>query len=615
MAENTYLNVSEADFLQIKENLKNHLRNQDQFTDYDFDGSAMNVLLDIMAYSAHYTAMHTNLGISETFLDSANQRSSVVSRAKELGYVPRSMSAPKAIIRLSFSVAGNPNEYILPKGTKFSSSAGGVTYTFVTTQDYIIENDGNGVFTHDVDIYQGKFITYTYTVNLNDAAQRFIVPNKNVDTRFLTVLFKQNSGITDFTPFAYMNDLDIGDLNSETNVYFLQETYDGFFEVYFGDNTIGKAVSNGNIIQLNYILTDGEDANGARSFTLSSSLSGVSGVSIITQEPATGGGDKESVESIKYLAPFYYQSQKRAVTEDDYKALIGNSYPDIDDISIWGGEKNNPPYYGKVFIAIKPKATTYFSNLIKSSIQNDIIARFNVVSIRPEIVDPDYIDVSVKTVITYNARLYDRSSNINLEQLVTDSINSFFSTEANKFGRPLYYSKLVSTIDNSSSLILNSVTNLTLEKFREIYPGVAATYDYTFNNSLHPGSISSNEFIIDSVVWKIKDIPSSSGPHTTGTLAVYRVTDQGQTIYLTQDTGTVDYNTGEILVDNLRIDSIVDDAVFRRLTLSVSPGAFIDVDSPTTVYTDYNVYTNERDQIIRLKTNGITLTLIPDSTI
>jgi len=606
------LNVSEADFFLIKENIKNYLRNQNQFTDYDFEGSSMSVLLDIMAYSVHYTAMHTNMAFGETFLDSAVQRGSVVSRAKELGYTPRSMSAAKAIIRVAFSVAGNPNEYILPKGTRFSTSAGGETYSFVTTRDYIIENDGNGVFSEYIDIYQGKFTTSSYVVNLNDASQRLIVANKNADTRFLSVLYKDTLSSTTVVPYENINNVDISNLNGETNVYFLQETYDGFFETYFGDGVIGKQLQNGNVVQLNYLLTDGAAANGSRVFTLGSALTNVSAVNITTQETASGGSDRESVESIKYLAPFYYQTQKRAVTEDDYKALIGNTYPDVDDISIWGGEKNTPPFYGKVFIAIKPKASTYFSNAIKASIQNDIISRFNIVSIRPEIVDADYIDVSVKTVVTYNARLYDRSSNINLEQQILNSINTFFSTEANKFGRPLYYSKLVSAIDDTNSLILNSVTNLTLEKFKEIYPGIAGTYNYVFNNSLHPGSIVSNEFVVDGLVWKMKDIPNSAGPHTTGNLAVYRVTNQGQTIYLTRNAGTVDYNSGNISVNNFRIDSIVDNTVFRRLIISVSPGSFIDTANPAVVYTDYNVYTNERDQIIRLKSNGVSLTLIPD---
>jgi len=615
MSNDRKLNVSEADFLTIKNNLKAHLKNQTEFVDYNFEGSAMNTLLDILAYATHYNTVHTNLAFGEMFLDSAVQRGSVVSRAKELGYLPRSKVAAKAIIRLSFSVAGNPSQYVLPKGTKFTSTSAGNTYTFVTAQDQIINNNGSNIFSDYVEIYQGNFATYSYTVNLNNANQRLIIPSKDIDKRFLAVFHKDTALTNDYNEYSFVDNLSIDKFDDKTQVYFLKESFDGFYEVYFGDGVIGKALENGNIVEFSYLLTDGAEANGAKSFSSAFTLPGVSGVSIITEDIASGGGERESIESIKYLAPFYYQSQGRAVTEDDYKSLILNNYPDIEDITVWGGEKNIPPFYGKVFIAIKPTENTFFSNAAKQAIQNDIISKYNIVSVRPEIVDPDYIDVAVNCVVTYNGRLYNRLSGTTLDQDIRDTIIEFFNAQTNKFAQPLYYSKLVAAIDGTSSLILNSVTNLTLEKFKEIYTGVSGTYTYTFNNSIHPGSLTSNEFIIGGITYKFSDIPNSRGPHSTGTLGIYRTTDSGTRVYLTREAGTLNYNTGEISINNIKFDSIVGDAINKRLIIKVSPGAFANEQNPTSIYTDYNVYTNERDQIIRLKENEITLTLLPDNSV
>lgn len=608
------LDVSEADFSTIKANLITYLKNQSQFSDYVFTGSALNIFLDILAYNTHVMAAHSNLAFAEAFLDSAVLRGSVVSRAKELGYVPRSPTAAVATINLSFSVAGNPDEYVLPQGTKFTASAGGTTLNFTTTHDCVFTNVSN-VYSQNIDIYNGKYSTYTYTVDLSDASQRFIIPNAAVDTQFLSVLFKANSGVADWTQYTYIKDLSIGALTSTTQVYFLRETFDGFFDVYFGDDVIGVAVANNNMIQLSFVITDGSAGNGAQSFALTSSLSGVSAVSISTVAVSAGGADIESVESIKYLAPFYYQSQGRAVTEDDYKALLMNSYSNLDDVAVWGGEKNIPPFYGKVFIAVKPHDGEFISPSIKEAIQNDIISRFNILSIRPEIVDPDFIEVAVKVVATYNARLFNTTSNISLDTIIRTAVSDFFDSQANKFGQPLYYSKLVTAIEESSDLILNATVNLTLQKSTDIFAGLAGTYTFQFNNTLYPGSVLSNDIVIDNVTWKIKDVPTGPLPYVTGTLAIYRITDGNNITYLNQAAGTVNYNTGEIVLNNVKIDSIIDTPITKILRLTVAPGSFADINNPNVVYVDQNVYTNKRDQIITLQDSGISVTLLADESV
>jgi len=466
MADN--LPVSEADFTTIKENLKIYLKNQQQFQDFNFEGSAISVLLDILAYNTHMSASHANMVFAETFLDSAAIRGSVVSRSKELGYTPRSKSAAKANVTISFSVTGNPSQYILPKGTKFLSTSGATSFIFVLDHDVIIDNNNN-TFSTTIDIYQGKFNTFTYTVNLNDASQRFIIPSLDADTNFLTVLFKENDSIpdTEYAPWQYSKNVAIGSLNSNSTVFFLQEDFDENFEVYFGDGVIGKALTNGNMIQLSYLITDGADANAAgsvASFTLNSTLTNTSNIHIITNTAAIGGADKESIESIKFLAPFYYAAQNRAVTEHDYIALIKSTYSQVEDVAIWGGEKNDPPYYGKVFIAIKPQTELVLTPAEKLSMQNDILARYSVMSIRPQIVDPEYINVSVDTTVLYNSKLFDPTGNINLSQIVTDAVSNFFTSQTNRFGQPLYYSNLQSAISNSSPLITSNILTLNLPK-------------------------------------------------------------------------------------------------------------------------------------------------------
>lgn len=603
-------NLHGADFIRIRETIKNFYKNQSKFSDYDFEGSAISFWLDTVAYGAHYHAAHSNLVFSETFLDTANERPSVVSRATELGYLSRSATASKARVNISFSVSGNPQEFILPKNTRFSAVVNGVSYAFTTIRDYIFENDGNGVFSKTIEIYQGKLTTYNHTFNFNDLSQRIIIPSKKADLRFLSVY-------VDAFPVPFADNIQLGNITPNTMVYFLKEAIDGFYEIYFGDGVVGRIPENGAVIELNYLITDGADANGARAFSQSSNIPNVGAISITLVEAANGGGEQESTESIKFLAPFYYQSQNRAVTEDDYKVLVLKNYSDIEDISVWGGEKNDPPFYGKVFMAVKPIQSVFLSNAIKQSIQRDVVSKFNILSIRPEIVDPDYIDVSVNTVIRYNARLYGATSSTSLENEIRESIENYFSDNLGKFGKQLYYSKLVSAIDSTSSLILNVVANLTLEKTKEIFTGISGTYKYTFNNAIHPGSVVSNDFEIGGLIWKIRDIPNPtvSGVHTTGRIAIYRTTDQGNIVFLNRNTGTVNYNTGEIEIKNIRIDSIVNDPSFKRLVIGVAPGALADVDNPQTAFTDYNVYTNERDQIIRLKSGAISITMIPDATV
>lgn len=601
-------NISEANFNAIRQQIKEYFKTKPEFTGYNFDGSASGVLIDILAYTAFYKNVHTNLAFNEVFLDSANQRQSIVSRAKELGYLPRSKTCTKATIRLSFTATGNPSQYILPKNTRFSSTLNGVTYTFVTPVEYIFDNVAN-VFTKNIEIVQGVLTNFEYVVNSNDLSQRFIVPSKSVDLDYLSVSKKNSSSDTTYFNMVRANDLDLVDISGDTELYLITEDYDGYYKLHFGDGAIGKAIENNNVIRLDYLITDGLEANGARTFSLTSNLSGVGGISILTIDSAIGGNDQETNEAIKFNAPLYFEAQGRAVTENDYKSIMLNRYGNIEDIQVWGGEKNDPPYFGKVYIAVKPLNDILLSPTQKSAIANDILTRYNVIGIRPEVVDPEYIYVYVDTAVSYNANIAARSGNTQLENGVVEAIENFFDNTTNKFGVPLYYSKLVAAIDNSSPVIKNSITNLKLERRKQIVDGISTRYVFNFNNAIAPNSLEAVEIEIDSQNYMIKDVPTGTAPFTEGTLTIYRM-DGSNEVILNSNAGTVNYNTGLVILDNVRIDDIPSDTVNKLLWIKVSQGNFVDPDS-TKIVTDYNVYPNGRQDIVSLE--SITVTLVADN--
>jgi hypothetical protein len=546
---------------------------------------------------------------AETFLDSAQLRGSVVSRAKELGYTPRSISASSAVITISFTVAGNPSQYTIPKNTTFTAGVSGSAYNFVLDHEVLVLNVNN-TFTTTIKVLQGLFTTFTYVTDLTNASQRFSIPSTNADTKSLTVT-------VDDVQWQYSKDVELSQMDSSTEMFFLKEAFDGFFEVYFGDGVIGKALTQGNVVKLTYLLTSGASANQAGSkgvFTLSSSLSSTSNVSIVTVSTAQGGADQESIESIKYLAPFYYSSQGRAVTEPDYKSLIKTTYANVEDVTVWGGQKNDPPYYGRVFIAIVPQTETTLSPTEKLAIQDDLLTKLNIVGITPVIVDPDYIKVGVDVVILYNSTLFNPRGNINLSGAVSTSITNFFDSQVNKFGQDLLYSQLVDAIDNTSDLIAGSIVNLTMTKTTPVFAGVAATYTFNFNNAIYPGSLASSTLVIDSQNYHILDVPTGPLPYQAGTLSIFKTNTDGTTTFLSVAAGTVDYVNGTITLKNIRIDTILEDPIFKNLSITVSPGPVAQPQDPTKVYVDQNVYTNKQSQVVTMLPNGLTITLLPNGT-
>ena len=374
------MSITELGFDEIKSNLQTYLKGQSQFTDYDFEASGMNILLDTLAYNTHYNAFLANMMANEMFLDTAQKRNSVTSHAKALGYTPTSVKAPIAYVKVQVNDATTAN-ITMPQGYAFSTTIDGVTYQFVNITERIIQpSAGIYVFgsTAGIPVYEGSWVTTRFTVDTNDADQKFILPNDNVDMSSLQVQVQTSAG--DATTTTYTKASSLVDITSTTTAYFCQETVNDEWEVYFGDGVIGNALIDGNIVILKYVVSNGTVANGAVSFTASGSISGFSDISTTTMTEAAGGADIETEDSIKYNAPFSYAAQNRTVTAKDYAAIVPTIYPNVESIAVWGGEYANPAVYGKVFISIRPKAGNTLTASTKTSIINSL-EDYNVASI------------------------------------------------------------------------------------------------------------------------------------------------------------------------------------------------------------------------------------------
>ena len=379
------LDISELDFENIKSSLKRFLSNQTQFKDYDFEGSSMAVLLDLLAYNTHYLAYNANFVANEMFMDTAQLRSSVASLAKLVGYTPNSARAPIADLKLVINDATG-STVTIPAGTKFSSSIDGLTYTFVTVGDHVVQ-PVDGVYTaQSLNVYEGTYVSYNYTFDSSDIDHRFLIPSDRADSTTIKVAV-QNSA-SDVTTATYNKATSITELNGDSKVYFLQEAEDGQYEIYFGDGVIGKKLADGNIISISYVVTNKTEANAATTFSLQGSISGFTDVTITVNSSAQGGAEPESLQSIKTSSANFYASQDRAVTVEDYKSKTKQLYANVQSVSAWGGEDNDVPFYGRVYISILPTSGSNLTESTKSRIITDL-KKYSVASVTPVIVDPE----------------------------------------------------------------------------------------------------------------------------------------------------------------------------------------------------------------------------------
>lgn len=554
------IKISDLDFAQIKENFKTFLKSQSQFNDYNVEGSGLSILLDILAANTAYQSFYLNMALSEMFLDSAVLRRNVVGRAKHLGYTPRSAKSAKAKVNLTIDPSfgpgdTSPSEILIPSTQEFSSNIDNKLYYFTPTKSVLI-TPVNGVYSaSDVEIVEGKRLTHKWTVDTSSPLkQKFIIPNKNIDTDFLTIKV-QDSATSSVVKFFSRNE-DITEINSDSQVYFIQEAEDQKYEIYFGDGFVGKGLVDGNIIIAEYIVSSGSVVNGAKSFSAVNKLAGYNIYSVTTSQVAGDSSEAESIESIKLLAPLNYESQNRAVTEGDYETLLKKDVPSLQFVRVWGGEENNPPDYGKVYIAVKPYTGLSLSVDQKNDLINNHIKPRSIIAIEPVIVEPEYLFVKIRSTVYYNSR--ETTSNAStIANIVKNSILSFVNSELNGFDSDFRYSKLLDTIDNSEGSIKNNLTDITL-KYR-FYPPVNVPTKFTINinNAISTGDATNSISGIDSSAFIYRGISTKIGDDGKGNVYLYREV-AGQKVVIRNDLGFVDYATGEIILNSLDVQGFSD---------------------------------------------------------
>ena len=564
--------ITDLEFDTIKSNLKSYLSAQTTFQDYDFEGSGMDVLMDILAYNTHYMGYYANMIGNEMFMDSSSLRESVVSHAKHLNVIPTSVTSPTAYLNMTFTPTGSPVSLTIAKNTKFTTSISAISYTFTTTSATTILPAAGVYSVTNLAIKEGKILNKSYTVDLANTLQRFIIPNANVDTSTISVTVQNSSSDSTVVAWADGNSLDVTTITSSQKVYFLQEVEEGKYELIFGDGAVGKQLSDGNIIFIEYLVTGGVAANQASSFTAVGSVAGLTSANytLTIATAASGGAVSESINSLKNNAPKLYQAQKRATTKDDYKAILLAERNDIDSITIYGGEDASPPVYGKVYIAIKPAGNTSYSNTAKDDIKTSILKKTNVVTVIPEIVDPIFYYLLITTTINYDPVTLLTSENT-LKSEIDTSITNYFTTDLQKFDQKFRYSVLTKKIDNTDSAIRNSKTSLKYQMWiTPVTLATVSTYTMEFNNPVTKGSISSTSFtasdgntysLIDDSAGVIKNTKITSG--VVDSPAVYFTLPDGST---TQ--GTIDYTTGKVILSNFNPYTITDGTTSIRMNVT-----------------------------------------------
>lgn len=555
---NKRIQVSELDFDAIKSNLKTFLQGQTEFQDYDFEGSGLSVLLDVLAYNTHYNGIYTNLAVNECFLDSASKRASVVSLAKMLGYMPRSASCATATVTATVtSPTSSPATVTLPAMQPFTTSIDNVSYTFYNRSSVTTALiSGAYTFTGLV-LTEGTPLQYKYTMA---PGVRFIIPNANADLNTLTVSVQQTASSDLYEVYTRADT--ITEVTELSTVYFVKEIDDGLYEISFGNDNLGISLSNGNVVTLDYMVSSLEEPNTATSFTYGGVTLAGSSLSVTATAAASGGASSESIDEIKFNAPKYYAAQNRAVTPDDYKAIILKNFPQAQTISVWGGEDNNPPIYGKTYICIKPKDASKLTNLQKEFIKNNILDSRNIVSITPEIVDPEFFNIKVTSFVHYNPRATTKTA-AQIETLVKQSIMRYNDEELERFDSVLRYSKLTKIIDETDPAIINNITRIMIRHPHEVTYNIATQYVLDLINPISQDGGKQGEVFGSTGFY----IPNSNEIHyldddANGNIRLYYTNTNFEKVIVVPNIGSINYDTGSIVVRSLTIRAI-DGAFFE----------------------------------------------------
>ena len=592
---NRKIQTSDLDFDAIKANIKAYLEGQDTFRDYDFEGSSMSILLDILAYNTHYNALYTNLAVNESFLDSASKRSSVVSRAKEIGYIPHSATGAVAKVNIVVSnTTSTPASLTIPANQPFSATVDGSTYNFYNTEAAVATLSGSTYTFSDIEIKEGTPLEFKYTVA---DGVRYLIPNQDVDLSTVKVRVQENASSGTFETFVRQDEL--LDLDGTSKVFFVKEIEGELYELEFGNNTIGKELANGNVVTITYMTTNKTEANGARVFSYQGATLLGGNTAVTTTLAATGGTDVEDIESIRYNAPRYYTAQNRAVTTEDYKATIYRAYPDAQTINVWGGEDNIPAQYGKVFLSIKPETTNALTAAQKDLIITEILKNKNVVSITPEIVDPEYINLEVTTTVYYNPNLTTRALS-DIKDLVIQTIKDYNNDHLESFTGIFKYSNLSRNIDATEDSILSNITTIKLHREIDVRYNSNTTYEINLGNPIyHSGvpeqSVSSHGFMIagyDQMMY-LEDFPNSD--NQTGYLKMYYIENDIKN-YI-RNFGEINYDTGYIKMNEIEITGI-DTAASPAFELIIKPQS--------------NDVASIRNQLVQIPDNNIFVNVIAD---
>ena len=569
------VNFTNLDFDQIKATLKDYLKSNSNFTDYDFEGSNLSTILDVLAYNTYITSYNANMVANEVFIDSATLRENVVALARNIGYIPRSKKSARATVTFfvdTTNINPTPASLTLKKGpiASTSGSFGNQSFIFSILEDVTVPViDGFATFT-DLEIYEGTLLTSSFTYSTRNPNQRFVLPNSGIDTSLISVIVKSNSSPqTPSVKYSLQDSLFA--IDKESEVYFLQEIEDERYELFFGDNIFGKALSDGNYIEVSYIATNGDSGNGVNQFSFSGRLTYTrnsteyvvtSGISLLTTGLIASGGENiESVDSIKKYAPRIYASQNRALTANDYETLIpAKIYPDTESISVFGGEELVPPQYGKVFISIKPRTGDFLPNLIKENIKLKL-KKYAVAGLVPEILDLKYLYIEVDSKIYYNTNLAPNAAYVS--SIIQSNANKYAeSTELNRYGARFKYSKFLKIIDDGHTSVTSNITKIQMRRDLRIVLNTFAEYSIGFGNQFHIGSmdgynIKSSKFRIAGIQQDVylSDIPDTN--RTTGSIFLFTVPSTSSTTatIVSRNVGKIDYVKGIITLNPINITS------------------------------------------------------------
>ena len=594
-----YTQVSNLDFEDIKASLKEYLRGQSDFTDYDFEGSAMATLLDTLAYNTYYTAFNTNMVVNELFIDSATLRDNVVALAKQLGYRPKSATSPTAYISftVAYTNATTDKELNLREGTGFITTFDNVIYNYVVTSTVKAQVINNVATFTNVPIREGTILNNEFVVNNGDTGQRFILDNPNIDTNTIKVTVYPGGG--SFNEPYLLADNILG-VDGDSKVFFVDEIEDQRYEILLGDGVLGKKCENNTRIEVSYLTTQGPASNGVKAFLFSGVLVNPNGVTpnsfdvnITSTVAASGGEEIESTQKIKSTAPKAYGTQNRAVTAQDYEAIVRQVYPATSDIIIFGGEDQDPPQYGKVFIVLKPKDASYLTSLTKNQIISDL-KKYVIASVEPQIIDPSVLYVEMNSKIYYNGSVTDQTPS-NIRDKAISAVQTYINiSDTEKFNGKFRYSKFVGVIDDADNSINSNLTSVTMRK--DFYPSLNSTfyYEVCFQNAFDEDC---DDPVLSSTGFRVTEYPNFDVyvEDRNKKIVLYRLDSvTGEKVVLDSDIGDIDYVKGELKMYAL---TIIKGSFFdNRISLRVKPlsndikamrEVYLDVDVANSSFTAY----------------------------